>query len=350
MVREASLRIGVIGAGDIACRHAEGLRREPNVRLVAVAEPDPGRRMEFASRYGIERATADYRELLRGNGLDAVLVLTPHHLHQPMVVEALRARKHVICEKPMARTAAECDAMLAEAASSGAALFITHSLRCDFFYQTAARRIAEGALGRPVLGSFRWFTDEIERLDDPRHWKGTLDRSGGGVFIDGGCHVADLGNAIFGKALRVSAAGARLVARLPDRGEDNGCLLVEYASGATCSFSLSFTAGKAFRKQRFGAGMMVDLYGTEGHLEGGYLLVDDKFRRWCTEHHPGSEAIHYPPPEDEDRTIDRDFVCSILTGARPPVTAVEARNAVAVVEAAYRSMQSGRIEDVDWRA
>jgi len=350
MSRAHPLGIAVFGAGDIAVRHAEALRVEPGVRLTAVAEPEAARREAFAARYGIERTAADYRELLRMEGVDAVLILTPHHLHHPMVLESLRARKHVICEKPMGRTAAECDAMLAEAASTGCSLYITHSLRCDFFYQTAMRRIGEGAIGRPILGSFRWFTDELVRLDDPRHWKGTVDRSGGGVFIDGGCHVADLGNAFFGRARRVSASGSRLVAALPDRGEDNGAFVVEYFSGATCAFALSFTAGRAFRRERFGAGMNADIYGTEGHLEGGYLLRDADFRRFCIEHRPGRDDVTYPPPREEDRTIDSDFVRSILTGAPPPVTAMDARNAVAVVEAAYRSLRSGRIEDVDWRS
>jgi predicted dehydrogenase len=350
MSPSATLSLAIVGAGDIASRHADALREENGVRLAAVAEPDAGRRTAFAERYGIKQAVADYRQLLRDETIGAVLILTPHHLHHPMVVEALRARKHVICEKPMARTVAECDAMLAEAASSGAGLYVTHSLRTDFFYRTASRRIAEGAVGRLVLGSFRWFTDEIARLDDPRHWKGTVDRSGGGVFIDGGCHVADLGNAFFGRARQVAAGGSRLVAALPDRGEDNGCFIVEYSSGASCAFSLSFTAGKAFRRERFGAGMNADLYGTEGHLEGGYLLRDTVFQRWCTEHRPGADDLRHPPPEGEDRVIDRDFLRSIREGAPSPVTALDARNAVAVVEAAYRSMRSGRIQEVDWRA
>src|SRR5688572_15294489 len=115
MSPSTTLRIGVIGAGDIAVRHAEALRGEPGVRLVAVAEPDAGRREAFASRYQLERATPDYQQLLREDGVEVVLILTPHHLHRPMVVDALRARKHVICEKPMARTVEECEAMLAEA-------------------------------------------------------------------------------------------------------------------------------------------------------------------------------------------------------------------------------------------
>ncbi len=349
MNRPASLTIGLIGAGDIASRHAEELRDERRVRIAAVAEPHAGRRAEFASRFEIPRQTGEYRELLSEPAIDLVLILTPHHLHLPMVLDSLKAGKHVICEKPMGRTLAECDAMLAAAASSGKKLFITHNLRGDFFYRTARRRIDSGAVGRLLLGSFRWFTDEIARLEDPGHWKGTVDRSGGGVFIDGGCHVADLGNAFFGRARKVAAAGKRLVASRDDRGEDNGGFIVHYDSGATATFALSFTAGKGFRASRFAAGMNVDLFGTEGHLEGAYLLRDEVLRRWCIERRPGVEPIHHPPPESSPHSNDGDFVRALLDGAPPPLTAVDARNAVAVVEAAYRSMRTGRIEDVDWR-
>jgi predicted dehydrogenase len=266
-----------------------------------------------------------------------------------MVTGALKARKHVICEKPMARTVAECDTMLAEAAASGRSLFISQSLRTGFFHRTAAQIIADGRIGRPILGSFRWFTDDINRLNDPLHWKGTV-TAGGGVLLDGGCRVADLANSFFGPARRVAATAQRLLVALPGRGEDNGCFIAEYASGATCSFSISFTAGKSFRKERSGAGLMADIYGTEGHVEGGYLVRDGACQHYVGLHYPGSDEIYYEPPEGfRESVIDRDFVRTILHGAPAPVTALEARNAVAVVEAAYRSVRSGRIEDVDWR-
>ncbi len=349
MDKASALRIGVIGAGDVAAWHADGLLAEPGAKLVAVSEQDPERLAAFAGKYGIEHKATDWRELIKEDGVDVLLILAPHHFHHMMVVAALNARKHVICEKPMARNVAECDAMLNEATRSGRSLFISHSLRNAFFYRTARRLIDDGHIGRPILGSIRWFTDDIARLSDPRHWKGTI-TAGGGVFIDGGCRVADVANGIFGPARRVAASGQRLVVGLPGRGEDNGTFLVEYASGATCSFSLSFTAGMAFRKEKSGAGLIVDIFGTEGHIEGGFLARDAHISHYCMEHHPGSDEIYYQPPDgQEDRVVDRDFVRAILDGAAPPLTAVDARNAVAVVESAYRSVRSGRIEDVDWR-
>jgi predicted dehydrogenase len=342
------LRIGVIGAGDVAGWHADGLSAEPGVKILAVAEQDPQRLEAFEKKYRVERAMSDWRELLKIDEIDLVLILAPHHLHNTMVLAALRARKHVICEKPMARTVAECDSMLVEAGASSRSLYISHSLRTGFFFQTARSLIAAGRIGRPILGSFRWLADEIVRLNDPRHWKGT-DVAGGGVLLDGGCRVADLANGFFGPVRKVAAVSKRLMAGLPGRGEDQACFIAEYDSGASCSFSLSFTAGSAFRKERAGAGLLVDIFGTEGHIEGGYLVRDGSIHHYCLEHHPGSEEVYFEGPPGGEKVIDVDFVRSLLDGTPPPLTALDARNAVAVVEAAYRSVRTGRVEEVDWR-
>jgi predicted dehydrogenase len=346
-----ALRIGIIGAGDVAERHVEGLVRAGGVVLAGVAEPVGERRRAFQARHGIDFGTADHRLLLSAKDVDAVLVLTPHHLHADMVVEALRAGKHVICEKPMAPTAAACDRMLEAARAAGRVLLVTHSLREDFFFKTAARRAAGGAFGRLIAGSFRWFTDELARLEDPGHWKGTRAESGGGVLIDGGCHVADLGNALFGRAARVSAFGAKLVARRAEVAEDTAVFAVEYETGALVSFLLSFTAGSSWRPPGgFAAGMFADLYGTEGHLEGGYLLRGGELRRFAVEHGTGAaDTSHADDGGSRPGDIDVALIRALRGEAPPPLTALDARNAVAVVDAAYESLAAGRSAEVDWR-
>jgi predicted dehydrogenase len=241
--------------------------------------------------------------------------------------------------------------MLEAAARAGRRLLVTHSLRAEFFYRTVTRRLAAGAAGRLLAGSFRWFTDEQARLDDPGNWKGTRDRSGGGVLIDGGCHVADLGNAFFGRAARVQALGGKLVARKPEVAEDTAVFAVEYEGGALVSFLLSFTAGSAFRPPgAFAAGMTTELFGTAGHLEGGYLLRSGAWRRWVLEHRSGEpDVTHDDDGQSRPGDIDVALIRALRGEAPPPLTALDARNAVAVVEAAYQSLASGRAAEVDWR-
>jgi predicted dehydrogenase len=347
----SELRIGIIGSGDVAVRHMDGILRTAGVRLTAVAEPVEERRLSFARQHSVPLAVADYKLLLASPEVDLVFILTPHYLHGPMTLDALRAGKHVICEKPMAPSLAECDRMLDAARAAGLQFHITHSLRTDFFYRTASARVRAGALGRLIAGSFRWFTDEAARLNEPGHWKGTKDRSGGGVLVDGGCHVADLANALFGRAARVQAFGSKLVARRPEVAEDTATLSIEYESGALVSVLLSFTGGAALRsRDGFGAGMIVDLFGTEGHIEGGYVLRDVDLRRFCREHRTGEPDLgHFYDGKGRHGDIDLALLRAFRGEAPPPVTALEARNAVAVVEAAYLSLASGRVAEVDWR-
>lgn len=250
--------VGVVGAGDVADRHIEGLVRASGVWIAAVAEPNEERRAAFAKRYGVELASGDHRPILDSRSVDVVLILTPHDTHTEITLDALNAGKHVICEKPMAPRLEDCDRMLEAAARCGRSLWVTHTLRSDFFYRIASARLSAGALGRLIGASFRWFTDELGRLEDPAHWKGTRDRSGGGVLIDGGCHVADLANGFFGPARRVHAFGKRLVAKRESVAEDTAAFSIEFESGALASALLGFTAGSSWRRPGgFAAGMDV---------------------------------------------------------------------------------------------
>ena len=344
------IRIAILGAGEIAERHVEGLQRARGVRLVSVCDPLTERANALALAAGFDRVDADADDAIAADDIDLVLVLTPHDLHAPQVVAALEAGKHVVCEKPMGRTVAECDAMLEAAARTGRQLFVTHVLRTMFFFARAHERVDAGALGRLTLGSFRWYTDELSRLDDPAHWKGTRDISGGGVLIDGGCHVCDVGNWLFGPARRVQALADRLVATREAVSEDTAVFQVEYESGALASYSMSFVAGSGLRPRRFACGMDVDLYGTEGHIEGGYRFRDEEHRHYLTEHRGGEEdRVHPVDSAGVYGDIDVAIIEALRGERQTPVTPIEARNAVAVVEAAYRSLESGTSVDVDWR-
>jgi predicted dehydrogenase len=117
------------------------------------------------------------------------------------------------------------------------------------------------------------------------------------------------------------------------------------------SFLLAFTAGASFRpKGGFAAGMVADLYGTDGHIQGGYFLRDSDMRRWCYEARSGeADKSHYFDGKSRAGDIDVAIIRALRGEAPPPLTALDARNAVAVVEAAYQSIATARVAEVDWR-
>ncbi len=344
-------RIGVLGAGEVAARHIEGLLAVDGAELEVVGDPVVARAEALAARFDARRTTSDADAILTDGDVDLVVVLTPHWLHTRQVIAALEAGKDVICEKPMATSVADCDAMIDAASTADRRLGITHALRSELFYEHALESCRDGRLGDLTLASFRWYTDEIERLDDPSHWKGTLDESGGGVLIDGGCHVADIANAFLGRAQRVCAFGGRLVSRRDGVGEDTAAFSVEYESGAIASFAISFVAGRALRQKRFACGLDMELWGTDGQIEGGYRMREESFRRYCREHRCGEPDRAWVDEGDRDEGhIDTQILQAFTSGAELPVTPIDARNAVAVVEAAYRSIETGTTQDVDWAA
>jgi len=343
-------RIGVLGAGEIASVYVEGLKSVDDAELEIVGDPIAARAKELGAQFGFRRTTTAADAILTDPNVDLAVVLTPHWLHARQVVTALQAGKDVICEKPMATSVVDCDAMIDAAAAAGRRLGITHALRGEFFYEHALESFRAGRLGALNLASFRWYTDEIARLDDPGHWKGTLAESGGGVLIDGGCHVADIANAFLGRARRVCAFGGRLVSTRDGVGEDTAAFSVEYESGAIASCAISFVAGRALRQKRFACGLDMELWGTDGQIEGGYRMREASFRRYCREHRVGEPDRAWVDEADRSEgRIDMQILQAFTSGAELPVTPIDARNAVAVVEAAYRSIETGTTQDVDWR-
>jgi len=343
------MRIALLGAGDVAGRHIDGLLRAGDVHLITVFDPVAERAQALADQFGFERVDEDPARVVAADDVDLVLVLTPHDLHAPQAIAAMEAGKDVFCEKPMARTVAECDAMLAAMARTGRTLLVTHALRAMLTFVHARERMAAEALGRVTLAAFTWFTDELPRLNQPNHWKGTIDRSGGAVLIDGGCHMADIGNSLFGRACRVQAFGDRQVSTREGVGEDTVVFQVEYASGTLASYALSFVAGSGLRPQHFACGADMQLFGLEGHIEGGYRFRDDERREYWREHHTGAEDESHEELSRDTCGVDTMLVQALRGECEAPVTAVDARNAVAVVEAAYRSIESAATVTVDWR-
>jgi predicted dehydrogenase len=184
----ARLRFGVIGCGAVTERyHLPSLAASPDVELVGFADAAPVRAAELAARVGAGRSVADHRELI--GAIDAALVAVPNAFHEPIAVDLLDAGIHVLVEKPMARTAAECDRMLAAAERSGAVLAVGH----DFRHFPVAR-FARDFFAAELLGP-------IQRVDLRQSAGGRWPyastavlspTAGGGVLLDFGVHLFDL--------------------------------------------------------------------------------------------------------------------------------------------------------------
>jgi predicted dehydrogenase len=207
-------RAAVIGTGFVGVVHVEALRRI-GVEVVGVLGSSPERTAAKAAAAGLPAPYASLDELLADRRVDVVHVATPNHLHVPQVRAALAAGKHVVCEKPLATTAADSAELLREAEASGLVHCTNFNLRYYPLVQQARALVASGELGRPYHAQGGYLQDWLLYDTD---WNWRLDPAAGGELRavgDIGSHWIDMVEFVSG--LRVEAVLAELTTHIPVR-------------------------------------------------------------------------------------------------------------------------------------
>lgn len=261
--------IGILGTGFVAEIHAASCAALPEANLVAVASRTPGNAEQFAEEWGAERSYTDAEGVINDPEVDCVLIAVPNDLHCQMTVEIAQAGKDVICEKPLCRTLTEADRMIQVCRDNGVLLMYAEQLCFAPKYARAKQLVDEGALGKAFL------VKQSEEHDGPhKPWFWDVDRSGGGVLLDMGCHSVEFARWIFGKprALGVTAVLNTYVHREKTRGEDHSLCMVEY-EGARLGH-----AENSWAKKSGGVDDKCEIYGSQGStradlLHGSSLLT-----------------------------------------------------------------------------
>jgi myo-inositol 2-dehydrogenase/D-chiro-inositol 1-dehydrogenase len=260
MTTPAPVRVGIVGVGRMGRRHAENLAtRVPGAQLVAACSPI-GEELEWArDALGVPGLYKDYHELLKQPNVDAVFLVTPNSLHPAQIIDALKAGKHVFCEKPLSLVLDECLAVEAEAARHPELkVMIGFVRRFDASYQDAHRSIAAGAIGRPFL-----VRSETCDQNDPSGFFVKFAPTSGGIFVDMSVHDIDLARWLLGspKALRVFSVGTVAVHEglRVCHDVDNGVAICEFADGRMACFYAS-------RTMAHGHETATEVVGTDGRL------------------------------------------------------------------------------------
>jgi myo-inositol 2-dehydrogenase/D-chiro-inositol 1-dehydrogenase len=258
-----TVRIGIVGVGRMGRRHAENLAtRVPGASLVAACSPI-GEELDWARKtLAVQSAYKDYADLLADKNVDAVFIVTPNTLHPQQIIEALRAGKHVFCEKPLSMVLEECLAVEAEAAKHpNLKVMIGFVRRFDASYQDAHTSIASGAIGRPFL-----VRSQTTDQNDPSGFFVKFAPTSGGIFVDMSVHDIDIARWLLGspKALRVFSLGTVAVHEgLKACGDvDNGVAMCEFADGRMACFYAS-------RTMAHGHETATEIIGTDGRLTVG---------------------------------------------------------------------------------
>lgn len=184
MVNNGKVKVGVIGSRFEAEIHAESFRIMPEeAEVVAVASPTPGNAEAFAKRFNIPRHFADYRHMLCEPDIEMVTIAAPNYLHAQMTLDIARAGKHVVCEKPLCMTLEQADEMIDTCRSKGVLLMYAEELFFTPKYVRAKEMADQGAFGKVYL------VKQSEKHFGPHaQWFWDVEKSGGGVMMDMGCH------------------------------------------------------------------------------------------------------------------------------------------------------------------
>ena len=324
--------IGVIGLGGMGSFHTNILSKVRRCRVVAGTDVSVKARRAFAKQFSHIRIYTGLADLLANPEVNAVIVTTPTLLHKQFAIAALRAGKHVLCEKPMARTVADCRRMIEVAKRARRLLMVAHCRRFDREWGRFAQIIKSGTLGRPIIwrsisgsrGPGGWFMD---------------DKLSGGPMMDGAVHSYDFANMLFGAATRVTANSIKLNQKVTCI--DTATAVVEYPRGDQLLLSWSWANGVS---------KMSDIIGPKGGLifGPGHISIPatdrNKYSYYCLSDHRGKDRlIRFRSDSTEMYRAQATHFIGCITGKvkRCLSPASEAIKAVAVAEAVLKAAPSG---------
>ncbi len=317
-------RIGIIGAGAITRRAHLPLLQQAGAELAAFASRTRASAEAAVQQAGTGVVCDDWRDLVRRDDVDAVVVATPNVLHEQQALAAISAGKHVLMEKPFTATVAEADRVLAAAEAAGVVVMAAHNTRFAAPVQAARDAVRSGLVGE--VGSFRASFSHAGPLaawSAEATWFLEPELAGGGVLLDLGVHLVDAVRAVLGDELTGVTA---LLAGLDANGlEHDAMVLATTRRGAVGSLHAGWRSTSA----DFSLVVVGDRGTLRAAADGATLTRAD-----------GTvTALELPTSED---TVQAAFVRAVGTGRAEHPDGHDGRAAVAVVQAAYEAARTGR--------
>lgn len=334
------IRVGIIGLGTIGSGvHLPNWLKMKNARVVALCDNRADQLQTLSEKFNIKKTYLNYEELLDSDDIDAVDVCLPVYLHAPVSIAALKKGKHVLCEKPLARTSAEAREMANAAAESGKILMMAVNNRYRPESQLLKAKIEAGDLGKIYHAKAAW----VRRRTTPwgaDGWYMDRSRSGGGALIDCGVHGLDLMWWLMGTPEPVSVSAATYwEIGTPEIPGDNGAdgieefatAFIRFANGASAEVNAAWNLHLKEEIIKY-----VKIYGNRGGAELPPLAL------YHTEQgFPMNSYPQYQEVTNYEMEIAH-FVNCVLEGKQPISPAIQGITVIRMVEAAYESARLGR--------
>jgi predicted dehydrogenase len=328
------LRIGLLSAAHV---HADGyapiLASMPDVELLGLADPDPARGKAFGRANGL--AYLGSPEDLLDQHPDAVVITSENARHREDVEACAKAGVHILCEKPLATSAADARAIVDACASAGVLLMTAFPMRFSAPVRAVESAIREGEIGpvRAIAG-----VNQGQLPSRQRAWFADPLLAGGGALMDHVVHLADLYRWMLrAEVVEVFAFTNRILHADRAEVETGGLLLLTLSDGTFASIDCSWSRPDSYPTW---GGLGMEIVGDRGILE-----LDPFRQRFALHGEPGPAWTFWG--SDPDRAMLRAFVDAVREGRQPPITGLDGLRAVEVIEAAYRSAESGEPVRID---
>ena len=323
-----TLRWGILSTANIGTEKViPGIQGAANSEVVAIGSRDGAAARAVADRLGIERAHGSYEALLADPDVDAVYIPLPNHLHTDWTIAAARAGKHILCEKPLAMTAADAERMAEVCAAEGVQLMEAFMYRLHPSWVAVRELVASGRIGRltAVQSWFSYFNDDPANIRNIRE-------VGGGALYDVGCYNVNLSRMLFGaEPTHVSAT----ITRDPVSGVDTTTsAILEFETGVA-----TFTCST-----RSETDQRVHVYGTDGRISIGIpfnIPPDRPTEIFVTAGGdppvaPATETLTFPTADPYTVEAER-FAAAILDGMPVPVAPADAIANMRVIERIFEA-------------
>ncbi|MBI2668817.1 Gfo/Idh/MocA family oxidoreductase [Candidatus Woesearchaeota archaeon] len=329
-----TLNFGIIGCGNVSATYAYVFQKNPESMTVAVADTDLGKAQRLADTFGIPRVYKDYREMLTGVHLDAVVISTPHYLHHEQAIVCAEKKLALLCEKPLATTLEDTLDIIQKCSS----VPFGTMLQRRFYPNTVA---AAAAVRGSVLGDIKKASLDFSCHKSPEFynsWRGKK-ISGGGVLLSQALHRIDQLVYIFGAPQ--SVFGATKITRPYLEVEDYAQGKVLFCGDITAYIKANNSSGNEETKS------IITITGTKGKI----LLSDDKTPEWSVQDFPFPEELdinaiptmyrpaYYGPAHE--KVID-DFVNAIRNKRKPAITGSDSLPAMKIIFGLYESSATGK--------
>lgn len=349
MTDTQNIGFAIVGTGAIGEIHASAISDVPGAELRAVLDRSAPSAAAFVQKYPV-RIEPDLDSLLAADDIDVVCVTTPSGAHAEVAVPALKAGKHVFCEKPLEINVERIDEMIEAATAGDRILAAVFPSRLGLGARTVKAAVDAGRFGRLTLCSayIKWW--RTQQYYDEGGWHGTWALDGGGAMMNQAIHNVDLLQFLVGMPARIHAfAGALAHERIEV--EDTLAASLQYESGALGVIECATSCSPGFNRR-------IEVCGDRGSA----ILEDDTIKHWeFMDAQPEDEAIRRGEADsglkggtsdpkvasNEGHRIQvEDLVAAIREERSPLVDGESGRRAVAIVRAAYESARTGQVVDL----